>query len=112
MAWSEPLFDVQAVNRAGKVLARSAAEDIENWSVDEWTAYEEAIAVVNNWRSSHSYPLNTFQVNLRNVGRKFEKDVLIAQRIKRLSSIRHKLDRFPNMRLSQMQDLGGCRAIF
>jgi ppGpp synthetase/RelA/SpoT-type nucleotidyltranferase len=112
MAWSEPLYDVQAVNRAGKVLARSATEDIEAWSPEDWRVYEDAIVVVNNWRSSHSYPLNTFQVNLRKIGRKFEKDVLIAQRIKRLSSIRHKLDRFPNMRLSQMQDLGGCRAIF
>lgn len=112
MAWSEPQYDVQAVNRAGKVLARSATEDIEEWSPEDWSVYEDAIVVVNNWRSSHSYPLNTFQVNLRKIGRKFEKDVLIAQRIKRLSSIRHKLDRFPNMRLSQMQDLGGCRAIF
>lgn len=112
MAWSTPQFDVQSVNKAGKVLARSAQEDVDEWSQDDWAAYSQAIRIVNNWRSSHSYPLNTFQVNLRNVGRKFEDDVLIAQRIKRLSSIRHKLDRFPSMRLSQMQDLGGCRAIF
>lgn len=36
---------------------------------------------------------------------------LIAQRIKRLSSIAHKLVRYPTMTLSQMQDIGGCRAI-
>jgi len=36
---------------------------------------------------------------------------LIAQRIKRLSSITHKLHRFPDMKLSQMQDIGGCRAV-
>lgn len=36
---------------------------------------------------------------------------LVAQRIKRLYSIRHKLKRFPTMRLTQIQDIGGCRAI-
>jgi hypothetical protein len=35
----------------------------------------------------------------------------VAQRIKRLPSIRHKLDRFGGMKLSQMQDIGGCRAV-
>lgn len=112
MAWAEPQFKIEELNKAGKMLVRSAREDWQQWSADEWAEYERAMVIINNWRSSHGYPLNTFQMNLRGVGRKFEHDVLVAQRIKRLSSIRHKLDRFPNMKLSQMQDLGGCRAIF
>jgi ppGpp synthetase/RelA/SpoT-type nucleotidyltranferase len=112
MAWAEPQFPAEELNRAGKMLVRSEREDWESWSVDDWNEYGTAISIINNWRSSHAYPLNTFQVYLRNVGRKYEPDVLIAQRIKRLSSIRHKLDRFPRMKPSQMQDLGGCRAIF
>src|SRR5262249_13622427 len=37
--------------------------------------------------------------------------VLIAQRLKRISSALNKLVRESQMKLSQMQDLGGCRAI-
>ncbi|MEJ5976743.1 RelA/SpoT domain-containing protein [Novosphingobium sp. PS1R-30] len=50
-------------------------------------------------------------MNLRRKGRALDDECLIAQRIKRLSSIEHKLSRFPSMKLSQMQDIGGCRAI-
>jgi len=35
----------------------------------------------------------------------------VAQRLKRLSSIAAKLERNKNMKLSQMQDIGGCRAV-
>ncbi len=37
--------------------------------------------------------------------------VIIAQRLKRLSSIEWKLALHEHMKLSQMQDIGGCRAI-
>lgn len=67
--------------------------------------------VVENWRTCHAYPLNAFQVNLRARARRVEPDALIAQRLKRFSSVMHKLSREPKMKLSQMQDLGGCRAI-
>jgi hypothetical protein len=40
-----------------------------------------------------------------------DNDPTVAQRIKRLPSIRHKLERIPDMQLSRMQDLGGCRAV-
>jgi hypothetical protein len=35
----------------------------------------------------------------------------VAQRIKRLSSIENKLRAMPKLRLTQMQDIGGCRAV-
>lgn len=71
----------------------------------------EAYRVVENWRTCHSYPLNAFQVILRSRARRVEQDALIAQRLKRFISMMNKLAREPNMKLSQMQDLGGCRAI-
>jgi hypothetical protein len=40
-----------------------------------------------------------------------EKNAIVAQRLKRFSSVMNKLEREPDMKLSQMQDLGGCRAI-
>ena len=67
--------------------------------------------VVDNFRSAHAFPLNTLQVNLRNHADAIDHESIIAQRLKRLSSILIKLDRFNTMRLWEMQDIGGCRAI-
>lgn len=67
--------------------------------------------IINNWRASHSFPLNTLQIYLRDNARKVDEAPLIAQRIKRLSSTKSKLCREPSMQLSQMQDIGGCRAV-
>ena len=39
------------------------------------------------------------------------KDLIVAERLKRLDSIINKLKREPSMSLWAMQDLGGCRFI-
>ncbi|MDQ1591803.1 MAG: hypothetical protein QOG71_2430 [Pyrinomonadaceae bacterium] len=75
-------------------------------------AMERALSVINNWRAVHSFPLNTFQKTLRQKAKQIDPQALVAQRVKRLSSIELKLSRFsPQMKLSQMQDIGGCRAV-
>ncbi len=102
MAWATPSYPKRVVDAAGPTLLDPAASDEDR---------EIALVVVNNWRSSHSFPLNTFQVTLRNKARQVEDDPLIAQRIKRRSSIEAKIVRFPGMKLSRMQDIGGCRAV-
>lgn len=112
MAFSEPRYTVQEVNAAGKALVRYLGEpSVDTWGDEDWRAYRSAVDVINNWRGAHAYPLNTFQINLRNVTRRLTSNPLVAQRIKRLFSIGLKLQLHPNMKLSQMQDLGGCRAI-
>lgn len=50
-------------------------------------------------------------MNLRRSARKIDPNALMAQRTKRLVSIALKLDRQPSMKLTQMQDIGGCRAV-
>lgn len=103
MEWETLQHSKKAVNRAGlALLSRS------NLSAPEFDACRE---VVNNWRGCHNFPLNTFQVQLRRRAKLIYPDALVAQRIKRLQSIEAKLTRFPKMTLSQMQDIGGCRAI-
>ncbi len=72
----------------------------------------DALKVINNWRAAHAYPLNTFQITLRHRARKIESDVVIAQRAKRLDSIHRKLASKLTMRMTQMQDIAGCRAVF
>jgi hypothetical protein len=66
--------------------------------------------VINNWRSAHAYPLLNFRLNLQQKLKAVCPNALTAQRIKRMESIRAKLTR-GHMQLSQMQDIGGCRAI-
>lgn len=109
MTWTIPEFDARRVNTAGKFMLRCAHDPV--YLYDNFDAYRVALGIINNFRASHAYPLNTFQVNLRNTARRFDENPLIAQRIKRITSIINKLDLHPSMKLSQMQDLGGCRAI-
>jgi ppGpp synthetase/RelA/SpoT-type nucleotidyltranferase len=102
MAWAEPHYSNQQVDEAGDVLIDKHA------GLDQ---YEEALLIVNNWRSSHNFPLNTFQVGLRRNATRVDSRRLLAQRIKRLSSIEEKLRRFRWLKLSEIQDIGGCRAV-
>jgi len=101
--WAVPLYSKKQINNAGKKFIEGIGDDI--------IGYLDALDKINNWRSIHGYPLNTFQTTLRIKGRQVDPHVLVAQRIKRLSSIELKLQRFPTMTLSQMQDIGGCRGI-
>ena len=73
--------------------------------IDKWS---QSARVINTWRSSHAGPLNTFRMNLR---RRVRGRDFVVQRLKRLPSIISKLERLPRIRLSQMQDIGGCRAV-
>ena len=66
---------------------------------------------MEEWRSSHAFPLNTFQVTLRRRAKSISQQAEVFQRMKRAQSVVLKLRRFPDMRLSRMQDIGGCRAI-
>ena len=102
MAFAVPQFSRSRVDRAGQILVSTTPDVVD---------LEAALTVINNWRSSHSFPLNTFQTTLRTKARTVDNAALVAQRIKRLSSIEHKLRRFSGLRLSQVQDIGGCRAV-
>lgn len=70
-----------------------------------------AWGVIENWRTSHGLPLNVFQAALRSRVKRVDEEVIVAQRMKRMTSVMNKLHRHHDMKLSQMQDLGGCRAI-
>jgi putative GTP pyrophosphokinase len=92
-----PAHSKNRVNRAGQALAAGKP------TVEDYT-------VIENWRTSHAYLLNTFQATLR--GKARGKDIFVAQRLKRRPTIIHKLQRFPDMQLARMHDIAGCRVIF
>ena len=99
--WIAPQYSKRRVDRAGQVLAEAPVERLP----------EDDLRVFANWRSSHAFPLNTFQVYLRGRARAVSSDPVVSQRLKRTPSTIEKLRRFPRMKLSQMQDIGGCRAV-
>lgn len=115
MAWVKPEHTRGEIDRAGEFLVDESSiasrygenDDVEGYLYEAERQYE----VINNWRSSHSYPLQIIKMTLLTRAKRVDSQTIVAQRIKRLSSIKAKLDRNPNMKLSQMQDLGGCRAI-
>lgn len=99
MGWARPEFSKTRVGRAGERIRDNTASE-EDWGVLE------------NWRRAHAYVLNTFQMRLRSTRKRFEGDVQVAQRHKRLPTIVDKLTRESGMRLERMHDIAGCRAIF
>jgi (p)ppGpp synthase/HD superfamily hydrolase len=109
MAFAKPLYSRKKVNDAGGAIVRYLA--MQGWNVEVFEEYLDALDIINNWRASHSGPLLAMRVLLTRQAQSIDEEALIAQRIKRFFSISAKLRRFPTMKLSQMQDIGGCRAI-
>lgn len=93
------------VDRAGRELL--VATD----TVDSHEPAEQALSIVNDWRSFHAFPLNSTTVVLKQKSRRIDPTALVVQRLKRSRSILSKLGRETRMRLTQMQDIGGCRAV-
>jgi hypothetical protein len=105
--WAKRIYGKGEIDRSGEMLIP--------WWTDPGARLDERLfkgyKVVENWRSSHGLPLNVVQAILRGRAQRVEQNVIVAQRMKRFSSLMNKLVREPTMKLSQMQDLGGCRAI-
>jgi hypothetical protein len=101
MAWTKPQYSRGKIDKSGAILiAADVSESRKN----------EAMAVMGNWRSAHSYPLEIALKTLRRKATNVDPKAIVASRLKRFPAIALKLRREP-MRLSQMQDIGGCRAV-
>lgn len=103
MAFVEPGYSKNQINKAGDILASP-----ENYDVHE---RDWANQVLANWRAAHGYPINTFQATLRQKLHTIDDNAIVAQRLKRAPSIILKLQRFDGMKLARMQDIGGLRAV-
>ena len=90
------------VDRAGEVLRSESAAPSDR---------ARARVIYGEWRARHRVPLVALRRLLRERMRRAAADGFGAQRLKRLWSVEAKLRRFPGLRLSRMQDIGGCRAV-
>lgn len=98
-----------AADKAGETLRLFATADRSVSQDDAVAAYR----TVNAYRNMHGYPLKKATISVGSFIKTVTKDESLrpGQRFKRQDRIIDKLLRFPKMRLSQMEDIGGVRAV-
>jgi ppGpp synthetase/RelA/SpoT-type nucleotidyltranferase len=111
MNWATLKYSKSQVDKAGVFLTTTYTEEGHAKAAEYLKKLNESFDVLNNWRATHAFPLNSMQMLLRRMAKSVDKNALVAQRLKRVESILTKLIRFPQMNLSRMQDIGGCRAV-
>lgn len=105
MSYPIPPNSKTAVKRSGKKIA----ENVE---------ILEDIQLVDAWRSSHGYVINTFQSWLKGHFNKVDFNIEFAQRLKRKRTVLDKIKRKKNdgtpliKDITSMHDFAGCRMIF
>lgn len=104
VSYAKPKYSRTRYDEAGSILsARSASKA----NLDQASAIE----AVGDWRMSHVFPMEAATIALDQTLQKASTTALTSRRIKRLESVELKLRHNRDMRLTQMQDIGGCRAI-
>lgn len=93
------------ISNAGKMLGNKIIHD-----PDRSDEISEIFRIAYNWRDSHAFPMRRIRHELVRGLKQEGVSGLTSARMKRMASIRRKL-RSSSIRLQQMQDLGGCRAI-
>jgi (p)ppGpp synthase/HD superfamily hydrolase len=91
------------IDKAGYMLSNNA-----EWQSDE--QYLESEYIFDEYRKNHLIPLTEVTLKLQEWLTMFPNDYYIAQRLKRKPQILKKLVRL-SVRLTQLQDIGGCRII-
>jgi hypothetical protein len=103
LSWPTPSFSKAKVDEAGRRFGdlRVALTDAD---------VDEILSKIDDWRSAHGFPLSVFHQTLTATAESVESSALLVNRLKRLISIGRKLMN-ESTRLTQMQDIGGCRAV-
>lgn len=105
MAYPHPPRSKSAVRKAGLRISEDNADETD-------------FALVDQWRASHGYVINTFQAWLKRHFAKQPFSIEFAQRLKRRKTVLGKLRRrdsrgnFLIRDVSSMHDFAGCRMIF
>jgi hypothetical protein len=76
MVWTKPNYDRQLVNQAIRLIAEGGLSD-RNRAIQH--------IIVNNWRSSHGFPLQCIKMTMLKRAKRIDPKATIAQRLKRLS---------------------------
>lgn len=103
--------------KAECIVSNSSIDRAANTLLSQQSGEDErrrAQELVNEWRASFDYPLAAVLKQLEDATHNVKVRVICSSRLKRMESILGKLRRpeTRHMKLSRMQDIGGCRAIF
>jgi hypothetical protein len=71
--YAVPHFPREQINAAGRCLIDSGVFDVD---------LDEALAIINNWRAAHLFPMTSLNVTLRTRARKIDTAAIVAQRLK------------------------------
>jgi hypothetical protein len=105
MSYPEPPSNKSAVRKAGQAISNG-------------TASQDNFQLVDQWRASHGYVINTFQAWLKGHINKQDFYIEFAQRLKRRNTVIDKLQRKDRngkpliSDVAGMHDFAGCRMIF
>jgi len=94
-----------------KTQVDRAGETIRSFQSAKPRELEDAIRVASAYRAGFADPLKKVTVGLRQFVERESSEIIVGQRLKRLPAMGRKLGQQRTMRLSQMEDVGGCRAI-
>ena len=105
MRWIKPGdYTRKNVDKAGEITIKKRKINNSKEEIDAFDTF-------NNWRASHAYPMHIIMKNLKRMAKFIDSNAICVQRLKRSKSIIIKLMRFKNMKLSRIQDIGGCRVV-
>lgn len=96
---------------SGKQVIKAGERFLEDSILDDQQSFENAYEILSYWRFSHEHALDDCYKTAVETSKRHSKNSIFAKRLKRFSSIVLKLRRFPDMKLKNMQDIGGCRVI-
>lgn len=101
-------FSKGEVNAAADKIRKGCSEDEK----------KQAKEIIQNFRAVHLYPLMLMKNHLARNAKRISKSAIVVRRLKRLDTIVDKLERNTldgkssnAIKLTRMQDIGGCRAI-
>jgi putative GTP pyrophosphokinase len=102
-----------AADRAGTILRNYVAPAEDEGPQIEPRRLLGAYETAEAYRALHAYPLTRVTLGVRSMTRTATGGDAYrpGQRFKRMDRIIWKLLRHPHMRLSQMEDIGGCRVV-
>lgn len=100
--WKIVEYSRNQIIKAGKTIKNNNALQQE---------IDKSTDIIDNWRAAHAFPMHVIYMHLRRMATTANKNIIVAERLKRLDSIINKLKREKSMSLWTMQDLGGCRFI-
>jgi putative GTP pyrophosphokinase len=104
---AEPVSNAR-VDRAGALLREMRKGPLKTQRPAD---LDQAREVVERFRARFLDPHLAVAARLRELVADIDPAVTVTARLKRYERIVDKLVRHPHMRLSQMQDVGGCRAV-